>query len=99
LAGQSKTTYHSLFKNKNNMMKKLFLAALLTITVAASSFARDNKKISNLAVKSFMVEYSQASNVSWTLTDNYYKAAFFIGDQKMEAFYNAAGEKVAAAEQ
>ncbi|GEO11962.1 hypothetical protein [Segetibacter aerophilus] len=76
-------------------MKKLFLAALLTITVAASSFARDNKKISNLVIRSFRVEYAQASNVNWTSTNNYYKASFYVGDQKMEAFYNATGEKVA----
>ncbi|MCW3079301.1 hypothetical protein [Segetibacter sp.] len=76
-------------------MKKLFIAALLTITVAASSFATPDKKISNLAINNFRFEFAKASNVSWSTAENYYKATFNIGAEKMEAFYNARGEKVA----
>ena len=76
-------------------MKKLFIAALLTITVAASSFASDNKKISNLAINNFRLEFAKASNVSWSTAEKYYKATFYMGAEKMEAFYNASGEKVA----
>lgn len=76
-------------------MRKLFIAALLTVTIATSSFAGDNKKISNVAVNNFRGEFADASNVSWLKAENYYKATFYMGNEKMEAFYNLTGEKIA----
>ena len=76
-------------------MKKLFIVALLTITVAASSFAKDNNKVNAIAANNFKAEFANATAVSWTATDNYYKATFTVNDEKMEAFYNPQGEKVA----
>ena len=75
-------------------MKKLFIAALLAVTVTASAFAKDTKKVNGRALSSFNVEFGKASDVSWTATDNYAKATFVLNSEKMEVFYNTAGEKI-----
>ena len=77
-------------------MKKLFLSLLIASTVAASAFAKDTKKVNSLVARNFRVEFANASNINWATTDNYIKASFVIDDEKMEAFYNEKGEKIAS---
>ncbi len=77
-------------------MKKLFIAALLTITLTASAFATDTKKVNAMAIRNFNVEFTKASKVTWTSTADYVKATFVLDNEKMEAFYNGAGEKIGA---
>lgn len=72
-------------------MKKLFIAALLAVTVSASAFANAN---TTLAAGSFKSEFRNASNVTWVTTADYTKASFTMDNQRMEAFYNADGEKI-----
>ena len=76
-------------------MKKLFIAVLLTFTVAASAFAKDTKKVHNAAIRTFNEEFAKASDVNWISTDSYVKATFVLDNAKMEAFYNGSGEKIA----
>lgn len=73
-------------------MKKLFFAALLTVSLAASAFAADTKKVSSLVAGNFKVDFRNASDVTWTATDDFAKATFTLNQQKMEAFYDANGE-------
>ncbi|MGI8634421.1 MAG: hypothetical protein ACR2KZ_03360, partial [Segetibacter sp.] len=77
-------------------MKKLFLALLVSVTVAASAFAKDTKKVNFAVASSFKAEFANASNVNWTTTDQYTKASFVMNDEKMEAFYNQRDEKIAS---
>jgi hypothetical protein len=76
-------------------MRKLFLAALISMTVAASAFAKDTKNVNGVAIRNFEIEFSKASNVTWTSTDKFVKATFIQDNEKMEAFYNQSGEKIA----
>jgi hypothetical protein len=82
-------------KIKNSIMKKLFIATLLSVTVAASAFAKDTKKVNYIAASNFKVEYAKASDVSWITTPEYTKASFVLNNEKMDVFYNANGEKFA----
>ncbi|MCW3109009.1 MAG: hypothetical protein JWQ09_3515 [Segetibacter sp.] len=75
-------------------MKKLFLVALLAVTVAASAFAKDTKKVNAAAIGNFKVEFKRASDVTWTVNDNYVKATFILNNERMEAFYNENGERI-----
>ena len=75
-------------------MKKLFIAALLAVTVAGSAFAKDTKKTNALVIRTFQSEFKQASNVTWTSNDNYIKATFTLNNEKMDAIYNASGERI-----
>lgn len=75
-------------------MKKLFMAALLCVTLAASAFAKDTKKMSAIAIRNFNIEFTKASEVNWTSTKNFLKATFVLDGEKMNAFYNQDGEKI-----
>lgn len=75
-------------------MKKLFIAALLTVTVATTAFSADEKKISGKIMDNFNSEFAEANNVKWTLKQNYVKASFVMDGQKTDAFYDLNGESI-----
>jgi predicted DNA-binding protein len=75
-------------------MKKLLMAALLTVSVAASAFAKDVNKVSALAQGNFRSEFKKASDVSWSAAENYVKASFIYNNERMEAYYNTNGDKI-----
>ncbi len=75
-------------------MKRLLMAALLAISVAASAFAKDSKSINTAAMNDFAVDFKKATDVSWTQTGNYIKATFVMNSEKMEVFYNHNGERI-----
>ncbi len=76
-------------------MKKLFLAALLAVAVSAGAFAKGPSKVSAVVVNNFKTDFKKASDVSWNTTADYTKATFTLDNERMEAFYNEKGEKVA----
>jgi len=75
-------------------MKKLFFAALITVTVATSAFAKDVNKISSRATHNFSFDFRGAEKVNWISKSNFYKASFILDGQKMEAFYNLNGDMI-----
>ncbi len=75
-------------------MKKLFIAILLTVTVATSAFTADDKKISLKIKENFRTEFAEAEKVTWSLKSNYAKASFEIEGKKAEAFYTLNGESI-----
>src|SRR4051812_40760056 len=75
-------------------MKKLLMAALLLVTIAGSALATETNTVSSTVANNFAYDYTKASNVTWTTTDNYVKATFILNNQRMEAFYNLEGDKI-----
>jgi hypothetical protein len=75
-------------------MKKLLMAALIVTTLVTTAFA-DPAKTNYLVLKTFNVEFKNASDVSWTSTPAFIKATFTLDNQRMEAFYNEDGERIA----
>jgi hypothetical protein len=75
-------------------MKKIFTALLVLGIFATSAFAKETATVSYQAQKSFASEFKKASQVSWTATANYTKVDFVYEDERMEAFYNADGDKI-----
>jgi hypothetical protein len=80
-------------------MKKIFLTiatiGLLGTSVYASDGGKKTEKTPTVtySVKSeFDSTFSEATNVSWTVTSNVQKATFTLNDVKMTAFYNLQGE-------
>jgi hypothetical protein len=78
-------------------MKKLLIAALLVATFATSAFAKAPTNVNYAALKNFNVEFKHASDVSWTSSADYVKATFVYDEQRMEAYYTLAGEKIGIA--
>ena len=72
-------------------MKKLFITALLAISVAAGAFAAPTK-VSSAILANFNAAFKKADNVLWVITNDYTKAAFTSDNKKMEVFYNYNGD-------
>src|SRR5262245_29478419 len=71
-------------------MKKIIISLVMVITAAASAFASDiqvNAKIS----KAFKKEFSAATNASWSMENNVYKATFNYYGKTISAFYDKKG--------
>jgi hypothetical protein len=74
-------------------MKRLFVTLTLALgLISLSSFASDDYKVSDAAVKSFNSSFRTASEVSWTVTGDIYKASFLLNGQYVSAYFNAEGQ-------
>jgi len=74
-------------------MKKLFIAAIMVVTLTATAFATPvtvNTRISS----SFASEFASASNLTLAVNSNFSKAFFILDGKAMEAFYDLNGEKI-----
>lgn len=80
-------------------MKKIFIAALLATTLSATASTwretTDAEKVSYRIKQSFTMDFSDAKEVEWKVTDSYTKAKFTSQGRKAEAFYNYAGKLMA----
>jgi len=77
-------------------MKRL----VVTLTIALSfftlsSFATSNGNISEAAVKSFENSFKNATEITWTINSDYYKVAFALNGQYINAYYRADGKMIA----
>ena len=72
-------------------MKKLFISALLTITVVVSSFAAGNE-VSYAAQNNFKSQFKRISDVTWSAGANYTKATFVLNGVRTEALFSEAGD-------
>jgi hypothetical protein len=76
-------------------MKSLFIL----LTVMSSFFAQaannnNNDDVAPAAIKAFSRTFSNASEVSWTASENLYKVSFQVAGQYASAYYNNAGSLV-----
>ena len=71
-------------------MKKIIVALALVFTIS-SAFAKD-VTITKQVIESFRSNFSNIKEITWTITDSYYKAAFTLNEQKVFAFFNCDGE-------
>ncbi len=75
-------------------MKKLLIAALIVVSFTTTSFASNSTKMSSKAMVHLEANYSDAKNVSWTVTDDFEKASFTIGNEKNEVYYSVYGDLI-----
>jgi hypothetical protein len=74
-------------------MKRLLVTLTFALSlISLSGFAND---VSPNAIKSFNSSFKNATEVKWTITDNYFKADFVLNGQYVAAFYNADGSMMA----
>jgi hypothetical protein len=75
-------------------MKRLLVTLTIALSfISLSSFAND--EVSPSAVKSFNNSFKNATEVKWTVTDNYFKADFALNGQYVSAFYDTEGQMIA----
>lgn len=75
-------------------MKKFLIAGLIFVSFVSSAFASDNEKVSRKAIINLKANYAAAENISWTVTENYLKAVFTIGNEKIDVFYDGNGDLI-----
>lgn len=75
-------------------MKKLFIAALVVLAAGTGAFAKDAAKVDYKVRSNFEAKFSGAENVNWSAKENYVKAAFTLGGEKVEAFFSGEGELI-----
>ena len=74
-------------------MKKLIAAVVLgSVLLMNTAFANRIDNVNYQVENSFKKEFTQAKEVSWQKTDNYYKAAFKLNNEVMTAFFAYDGE-------
>lgn len=76
-------------------MKRLLVTLTIALSfISLSSFASD-REVSRRAIESFNSSFKNATEVYWTISDNYYKANFALNGQYVSAFYDADGTMIA----
>ncbi len=76
-------------------MKKFFISAILTLSIAVSAFASGTNAVSAAILRNFNAEYRNVAKVTWTVTPDYARAMFMLNEHKMEVFYNNDGDCIA----
>ena len=75
-------------------MKRLLVTLTIALSfISLSSFAND--EVSPRAIKSFNSSFKDATEVKWTITDDYFKADFALNGQYVSAFYDTEGKMIA----
>lgn len=73
------------------MNKKFLSLATALFLLISTSFAAINNSIPEGIVKDLNQHFSNASEVSWSATNNYYKASVNMQGKFLEVFYNIDG--------
>ena len=76
-------------------MKRLILVLTLTLSLSSfTSFAKDID-VNSSVLESFNSSFKNATEVTWSTVDGYYKANFFFNAQYIAAFFDMEGHMVA----
>jgi hypothetical protein len=76
------------------MKRFLFTLTIALSLISLSSFTtRDG--VAPAALKSFSKSFKSATEVNWSVSENYYKANFAMNGQYVSAYYNADGKMIA----
>ena len=74
-------------------MKPLFIL-MLTVSSFFSTASNAADIVSPKALKAFEKTFTNATEVAWTITENYYKVEFLLSGQTINAFYNEEGKLI-----
>jgi hypothetical protein len=98
LKSSSRVRYYEqqLLQNlKNKKMKKIIMILALVLSVSTSFAFTGKDAINRQALYAFNTEFSGASDVAWTVANDFYRVAFTLNEQKLFAYYNKSGEFIA----
>jgi hypothetical protein len=76
-------------------MKRIVVTlTVLFSLVSFSSFANE-EKVNTRVLESFQSNFKTATEVDWTVSENFYKADFSLNGQYVAAYYDEAGQLIA----
>ncbi|HTL06813.1 MAG TPA: hypothetical protein VL307_01105 [Chitinophagaceae bacterium] len=74
-------------------MKKMITAVVLsTVLLVNAAFANKTETVNYKVENAFRQEFTQAKDVTWEKTDNFYKAAFKMNNEVMTAYFTPDGD-------
>ena len=74
-------------------MKKMITAVVLsTVLLVNAAFANKTETVNYKVENAFRQEFTQAKDVTWEKTDNFYKAGFKMNNEVMTAYFTPDGE-------
>ena len=76
------------------MKRFLITLTVLFSLISMSSFASDSK-VDSRVLKSFQSSFKNATEVDWTVTNNFYKANFSLNGQYVAAYFDGSGNMIA----
>lgn len=65
---------------------------MLAITISTINAFAGEEKVNQKVLDAFKTEFSTATNVKWTLGENYYMATFNYNEKYVFAYFNEEGE-------
>jgi hypothetical protein len=77
------------------MKRLLFTLAIAASFIGFSSFTDQDDSVSPAALQSFKSSFKSATEVNWTVNENFYKANFSMNGQNVTAYYNTTGQMIA----
>jgi hypothetical protein len=76
------------------MKRFLITLTVLFSLISMSSFASDSK-VDSRVLKTFESSFKNATEVNWTVSNNFYKANFSLNGQYVAAYFDASGNMIA----
>ncbi len=79
-------------------MKKILITLAFAVTGVTASFAgpatllTGNETVNARVLNAFNKEFRSASDINWTIAENYYQVSFVYNEQYVSAYYNTDGE-------
>ena len=76
-------------------MKKIITILALVLTVSTSFAYTSPELVSKQALNTFSSEFVGATDVTWSISKDFYQVTFTMSGEKLFAYYNKAGEFIA----
>jgi hypothetical protein len=80
---------------KPTVMKLLIITLATLLSIFTTTAKATEEKVSPVVLQSFNQSFENASEVTWTVTSQYYKAEFEYNDQYVTAYYDGTGNMIA----
>lgn len=76
-------------------MKRLVLTLTIALSLVAFSSFKNKDDIAPAAIKSFNNSFKSATEVSWSVNKEYYRANFSLNGQFVAAYFSVEGKMIA----
>ena len=76
-------------------MKKVSIIAFMVITIASSAFAGDKNALDFKGSDTFVKEFPQATEVTWSVKKEFTEVHFIWHNLKLQAFFDRQGNYIA----
>jgi len=76
-------------------MKRILLTLTIALSLITFSSFKSNDDVAPAALKSFNKSFKKATEVNWSVSENYFRANFALDGQYVSAYYNVDGKMIA----